>query len=218
MVTKNLEKIKEEIQKMGVPLETLHIVGVTKFQPTEKIQEAVNAGIENLAVNYAQEGEELIQQFPQAKWHFIGHIQSRKVKFLPAYGLVQSLDRIDVAHSLERLLSGMGKKQKVLVEVNIGRENRKSGVLPEQLSPFLNEIAACPHLLPVGLMAMPPLKDNLEEVRPYFKEMRRLYEAETRHYPFEFLSMGTSSDYLPAIEEGSNMVRLGTCLFGPRSS
>lgn len=221
MIGENLETIKAQIQSKGVKLSSIHLVGVTKFQPVEKVKEVLREGVKDLAVNYAQEGEALrkeLSSLEPVRWHFIGHIQSRKMKYLPAYDLLQSLDRLDIAPSLNALLEGKKKKMEVLVEINIGEELGKSGISAEELPSFLEQIAAYPNLVVKGLMAMPPLGENPESGRRYFQQMRRLYEIYEKPSSFQYLSMGTSFDYLVAIDEGANMVRLGTCLFGERTS
>lgn len=221
MVALNLQQIKDSIQKTGVKTSSIHIVGVTKFQPVEKVQEALAAGVLDLAVNYAQEGEKLMESLaaPEKKicWHFIGHIQSRKIKYLPDYDTVQSFDRLDIAKSLNQILDEKKKKLQILIEINVAGEVQKSGISPDSLAQFLEALKPFPNLVPKGLMTMPPLTDNLEEARRYFKSVRRLYEDHKKTSQFEYLSMGTSSDYITAIEEGANMIRLGTCLFGKRS-
>jgi pyridoxal phosphate enzyme (YggS family) len=217
-VTENLSLIKDQISLVSKGRD-IQIVAVTKHQPVEKVKEAINAGVKKLAVNYAQEGDELRLQMDseEVEWHFIGHVQSRKVKYLTDYQYVQSVDRLEVAEDLNHRLEHFKKAIYVLIEVNIGREAQKSGVLPERLEDFLDRVSALPNLKVVGLMAMPPMLHPVEDRRIYFKEMAQIYQKFNSQYHFEVLSMGTSDDYLLAIQEGSTMVRLGTCLFGRRS-
>ncbi|NBX67420.1 MAG: YggS family pyridoxal phosphate-dependent enzyme [Proteobacteria bacterium] len=217
-IAENLEIIKKQISLVakGRPIQ---LVGVTKHQPAEKVKEAIEAGLTALAVNYAQEGDELRLSIdnPSVQWHFIGHIQSRKVKYLTDYFCIQSIDRLEIAEDLNSRLEKVEKAIYALIEVNIGREPQKSGVLPERLSEFLDRASALPNLKVIGLMAMPPMLHPVEDRRIYFKEMFQLYQKFQPQYHFEVLSMGTSDDYLLAIQEGATMVRLGTCLFGKRS-
>jgi pyridoxal phosphate enzyme (YggS family) len=217
-ISENLNLIKSQIALVSKGRE-IQIVAVTKHQPVEKIKEAIEAGVTKLAVNYAQEGDELRLQVEHEKveWHFIGHIQSRKVKYLTDYQFVQSIDRLEIAEDLNQRLEKMDKGIYVLVEVNIGREPQKSGVFPEKLADFLDRLSALPNLKVIGLMAMPPMLHPVEDRRGYFKEMAQLFKKFQPEYQLEILSMGTSDDYLLAIQEGSTMVRLGTCLFGRRS-
>jgi hypothetical protein len=217
-ISENLQLIKSQIVLVSKGRE-IQIVGVTKHQPIEKVKEAIEAGVTKLAVNYAQEGDELRLQIEneEVEWHFIGHIQSRKVKYLTDYQYVQSIDRLEIAEDLNGRLEKIDKGIYVLVEVNIGREPQKSGVFPEKLGDFLDRLSALPNLKVIGLMAMPPMLHPVEDRRGYFKEMAQLFKTFQPEYKLEILSMGTSDDYLLAIQEGSTMVRLGTCLFGRRS-
>lgn len=210
----NLSAIRTQIAKHQKSSVEVIVEGVVKFQPLEKILEAVSAGVSVLGVNYAQEGEALQAKVKGMRWHFIGHVQSRKTRYLPLYDCVESLDRVEVAQTLDSRLGQLKKTLDVLVEVNIGKEPQKSGVLPDVLSEFLSALSALPHLRVKGLMGMPP-PVSLEERRTYF---RSLYELWTQHQAagFDTLSMGTSEDYLVAVEEGATLVRLGTALFGPR--
>jgi pyridoxal phosphate enzyme (YggS family) len=203
VLKENLEKIREQIGNT-------RIVGVTKFQSLEKIREAVREGVLDLGVNYAQDGEKLREEFKGEKinWHFIGHVQSRKSKYLSHYDLVQSIDRLEVLKPLTEPIS-------ILLEINIGRELTKSGVFEETLEAVLEQTKTYPNVRVRGLMVMPPPLE-VEERRPYFKKTFQLYDKFTKTLGFDTLSMGTSDDYLVAVEEGSNMVRLGTALFGPR--
>ena len=218
LIVENLKLIRQQIALVAKGRE-IEVVGVTKHQPLDKVKEAIQAGIVKLAVNYAQEGDELRLQIEndQIQWHFIGHIQSRKVKYLTDYQYVQSLDRLEVAEDLNARLEKLQKAIYILVEVNIGREPQKSGVFPERLDDFLDRVSALPNLKVIGLMAMPPMLHPVEDRKIYFREMAQIYRKFQPQYHFETLSMGTSDDYLLAIQEGSTMVRLGTCLFGRRS-
>ena len=220
------------------------IVGVAKGQPVAKIEEAIASGLQVVANNYVQEGQDLIQAISalegnsvsaamlnaernpsdrflsfdrRVAWHFIGHIQSRKAKALLPYDCVQSLDRLSVATTLSRELESKKASLEVLVQVNIGQEPQKSGVLPQDLPTFLEALSAFPQLKLKGLMAIPPLTSQPEGRRPYFKMMRRLFEQHQKTYFLSVLSMGMSDDYRIAAEEGSTMVRLGTLLFGSRT-
>ena len=217
-IAENIALIKEQIALVSKGRK-IEIAAVTKHQPVEKVKEAIEAGIAKLAVNYAQEGDELrlLIDNENIEWHFIGHIQSRKVKYLTEYHCIQSIDRMEVAQELNLRLEKKQRAVYVLIEVNIGREPQKSGVLPERLNDFLERLAALPNLKVIGLMAIPPMIHPVEDRRVYFKEMRQLFKQYRPLYSLEILSMGTSEDYLLAIQEGATMVRLGTCLFGHRS-
>ncbi len=215
-VQENLARIRSELASAPNPVT---IVGVTKLQPVEKIEQALSAGLYSLANNYAQEGEKLMDHFAgkSIEWHFIGGIQSRKVKYLPAYHCVQSLDRKEIADSLSEKLKSQGKELRVLVEVNVGDEPQKSGVRIAELEQFLSYLSRLPGIRLRGLMGMPPPLEPVEARRPFFRLLRQFYDRYQSEFGFDCLSMGTSADYLIAVEEGSTMVRLGTTLFGARS-
>lgn len=218
VIADNWNAIKKTIR--GVTDKPVAIVGVTKHQSSAKVAEAVSCGLTMVAVNYVQQGQALRQELVAGgvQWHFIGHVQSRKIPDLPAYDCVQSLDRLTVASGLNDRLETLSKRLDVLVEVNVGRELQKSGVLPDELDAFLEQVALLPWLRLRGLMAMPPFLEPVERRLPYFHQMSELFKGYVGRYSLDLLSMGTSDDFVEAIAAGSNMVRLGTALFGPRES
>lgn len=211
-IARNLEQIKSRIG------DSTEIVGVTKFQPIERIREAVEAGLTHLGVNRVQAGEEIRELLKTEflTWNFIGSIQSRKAKLLTDYDWVESIDRIEVAEKLNAALLAKEKKLAILVEVNIGEEETKSGVLPLDLQGFLKGLGEFKQLKLRGFMGMPPPLEKIEERRPFFKKMAQIYLHYQEMLGLDTLSMGTSDDYPVAVEEGATRVRLGTSLFGPR--
>lgn len=193
------------------------IVAVTKHQSVESVERIRDMGIYDLGINYTVQGNELREQIQSDKvrWHFIGQIQSRKARQLANYHLVQSLDRVTVAKELNRALASVNSVLDVLVQVNIGEEPQKAGVMPGELNAFV-EAVSCENRLRIrGLMAMPPFLDPPVKRAPYFEAMRILFE-QYRSSDFSILSMGTTTDYEIALDCGSNMIRLGTMLFGSR--
>ena len=212
-ISEKFQSLREEVDRLFGRPGAVTIVGVTKFQSMEKVQDAIAGGLRDLGNNYAQEGEALMEAIGNGalNWHFIGHIQSRKAKFLTRYQCVQSLDRIEIAQALDRRMTEIATPLNVLVEINIGGEAQKSGIAPEALPAFLEFVKSSPHLRVRGLMAMPPPVENRA---PYFKRLRKLFES---HPTFDCLSMGTSEDYRVAVSEGATMIRLGTTLFGSRA-
>ncbi len=211
-VAQNLETIRGHLAGRAVTL-----VGVTKFQSLDAIQAAIDAGLEDFGNNYAQEGEALRSAILSGRWHFIGHIQSRKVKELLDYDMIQSLDRIEIVEAFHRRLESLQRPIDGLVEINIGDESSKSGIEPEALSDFLTSARAFPRVRLRGLMVLPPPLEP-EARRPFFQRAKALFDSHRHDAPsWDTLSMGTSDDYRIAIEEGSTMVRLGTVLFGPRA-
>ncbi len=198
------------------------VLAATKGRTPEEIRAAIQAGIEHIGENYVQDAMAKRPRVPEpATWHMIGHLQRNKAKkALEVFDWIQTLDSVRLAERLERLLSQSNRKLPVLVEVNIGREPQKAGVLPEDSGDFLREISRFPRLAVRGLMAIPPEPKEPEDSRPYFREMRRLFEELSREgipgVRMEVLSMGMSADWEVAVEEGATMIRLGTLLFGPR--
>jgi pyridoxal phosphate enzyme (YggS family) len=192
------------------------IVGVTKGQAPEKIQQALQAGVQVLGNNYVQEGERLRKQVGEARWHFIGHIQSRKVRQLLDYDCIQSIDRLSIVEELHTRLEKIGKSIDALIEVNIGQEASKSGVAPEEVERFTQSCLVYSRVRIRGLMVMPPPLFPIENRRPFFQRARAIFDRYNA-MGWDCLSMGTSEDYELAIEEGSTMIRLGTVLFGPRT-
>ncbi len=217
------EEIKRRCEEVlrKVP-EHVTILAATKGRASEEVRAAIAAGIAHIGENYVQEALSKRPKVPDpATWHMIGRLQRNKArKALEVFDWVQTLDSLRLAERLERLLSQGGEELPVLVEVNIGREPQKAGVMPEQLPDFLRELSRFPHLRVKGLMAIPPVPEDPEDSRPYFREMRRLFEALSREgipgVRMEVLSMGMSADWEVAVDEGATMIRLGTLLFGPR--
>jgi hypothetical protein len=188
----------------------VEILAATKAQPVEKIEAAIKTGVAVCGENYLQEAEKKISEIgSKVQWHFIGHLQSNKAKkAVELFDCIQSVDSIKLARKISNAAAGPFP---ILIEVNIGREKSKFGVLPEALPELLESIKGLPNLSVIGLMCMAP-RLPAEQTRPFFQRMRllsqQLFLAE--------LSMGMSSDYAVAVEEGSTMVRIGTALFGER--
>ncbi|MBI4732395.1 MAG: YggS family pyridoxal phosphate-dependent enzyme [Chloroflexi bacterium] len=204
------------------------LVVVTKSQPVDVVRAAVAAGVSVLGENYADEAAEKISALRQTavEWHMIGHVQSRKAHLVAAhFTMLHSLDSVKLAARLDRFCAETGRILPVLLEVNVSGEESKFGF------PAWDE-SGWPDLLPVfgsllefsrlrvgGLMTMPPYFENAEQTRPYFRRMRRLQEYLTNHLPqadWSELSMGTSADFLAAVEEGATYVRIGQAILGPR--
>ena len=210
--------------RAGRAPESVTLVAVSKYVPVERIAEAMAAGQELFGENYLQEAEEKIGQLPAAlKWHCIGHLQSNKAKAAATlFHMVETVDRIKLARALDRHAAEAGRLLPVLIQVNVGREAQKAGVLPEEATALLGEMRELAHLEVRGLMTMPPFFDQPEAARPYFRALRELAEALASkgllgtHGAIE-LSMGMSGDFEVAIEEGATLVRVGTALFGARS-
>lgn len=224
MLEKNLAMVRERLQraayKRGVPPENITLVAATKTVAASTIGRAHALGIAHFGENRLQEAMEKVEALPpDIHWHFIGHLQTNKVnKVLPAFELIHSLDRMRLARRIQREGEKIDRKVDVLLQVNIGLEKSKHGFHPAEAEDALAEIAAYTHLRVQGLMAIAPYLDDPEETRPCF---RRLYDLFKRikvpGVTMKYLSMGMSGDFEVAIEEGANMVRLGSALFGERS-
>jgi PLP dependent protein len=192
------------------------IIGVTKGQTAGAIQMALDAGLTDLGNNYVQEGSKLRKSVGTAKWHFIGTIQSRKAKLLVDYDLVHSVDRLEILEDWEKRIPPERNPLEFLVEVNLGAEQSKSGILPEALESFIHSFAHLRRVRCRGLMVLPPPLHPVELRRPFFQRAKALLDTHS-NLGWDTLSMGTSEDFEVALEEGATMIRLGTVLFGPRT-
>ena len=225
-IRENLESVREQMrlacQRAGRAESDVKLIAVTKFVEIARIQEAVDAGVTEIGENRAQEFTEKLNFYKQnhLRAHFIGQLQTNKVKYICGKAdLIQSVDREPLLDAILGYAERNDLTQDVTIEVNIGREPQKGGVMPEALFPLLERIAGSKHARLRGLMCVPPAIEK-EAVRPYFREMRTLFERVQRAYPalpIDTLSMGMSHDFDVAIEEGATTVRVGTAIFGPRT-
>jgi PLP dependent protein len=199
----------------------VRIVGVTKTHGPEAVRAAVAAGLTDVGENRVQEALQKQEALTDltVEWHLIGSLQRNKARnVVGRFGLIHSVDRADLAAELNRRVVA-GARQRILVQVNCSAEPQKSGVLPESLSGLLDELRPLDRLEVRGLMTMSALTDNQAEQRRAFRQLRDLRDASERSgYRLPELSMGMSDDYAIAVEEGATMIRLGTVLFGERSS
>lgn len=212
--------IKQNVKQiLGQLPAGVKLVAVVKTRTPEQIIEAVNAGVKIVGENYIQESEKYRSLIgDKVSWHLIGHLQHNKVKKATRlFDVIETVDSLDIAREIDRRCGQMGKKIIVYIEINSGREEQKSGVLPEKVEDLAKEIAALPNLYLAGLMTMGPLSENPEDSRPYFKATKMLFEKlKSLNLPginMEYLSMGMSDSYLVAIEEGANVVRIGRKIF-----
>jgi len=200
----------------------VELEAAAKGQPPEKIIAAIEAGVRIIGENYVQEAlaaQAVIGR--RVRWHFIGHLQKNKVKkAVEIFDMVETVDSWELAQEIEKRAAALSKVMPVLIEVNSGREPQKFGVWPENVVALALKIAQLPHLELQGLMTMGPLAGAPEEARPYFRETRRLFEElkniELPRGAMRYLSMGMTNSYRVAVEEGANIVRIGTKIFGPR--
>jgi len=218
-----LIRINEAAKKCGRKAQDIKLLGAAKAQSIDVIHAAVAAGVTLIGENYVQEAKEKMARISQSvEWHMIGHLQRNKAKAaVELFDVIESLDNLALAREIDREGRKQGKTVRVFIEVNLGGEESKSGIAKNQVASLLEEAAKLSHLHVEGLMTVPPFHENLEEVRPYFRELRELREKlNESHLPnidLKELSMGMTHDYPVAIEEGATIVRIGTALFGPRS-
>ncbi|MDD5757752.1 MAG: YggS family pyridoxal phosphate-dependent enzyme [Desulfobulbaceae bacterium] len=214
------ERISLAARRSGRQACDITLVAVSKRVTVLSLQETIAAGQGVFGENYLQEAAEKIAALPAVTWHFIGGLQSNKARQVAElFQVVETVDRIKIAQALENQLVALEKSLQVYVQVNIGREGQKSGVLPEHVEALVAGIKACPHLVLAGLMAMPPYHPDPEASRPFFRQMKGLADDLLRRGVVSRplgLSMGMSADFEIAIEEGATVVRVGTALFGER--
>ncbi len=223
-IKKNLDIIYERIdasaKKTNRTKSDITLVAVSKTVDSYAIEQAVKAGIKHFGENRVQEylkKREVISD--NVYWHIIGPLQRNKVKHINEVCLLQSLDRLSLAQEIEKQCEKNGTEVSALVQLNIGKEPTKSGIYEEELESFLEQLSVMRRIRVKGLMAIPPPAISADDNRPYFIKMRKLFEKFNQSFPcFSYLSMGMSDDFEAAIQEGSNMVRIGTAVFGARSN
>ena len=219
----NLDNLKKAIKETlnTIPSQVL-LVAAAKTRSLEEVQVAIDAGVTHFGYNYLQEALPIIQTIGKgAEWHFIGHLQRNKTKVIVQnFDMVETVDSLRLAQTLDRHCAILEKKMPILIEINSGRESNKTGILPQDVDAFIQQINTLENLHIEGLMTMGPRFGDPEASRPYFKATRkafeRLAEKNIPNVEMRYLSMGMSNSYQIAIEEGANIVRIGTKLFGER--
>ncbi len=216
MIKENVKRILSELP------EGVRLVGAAKTRTPEEILEAIEAGLEIIGENYVQEAERAYEVIgDRAQWHMIGHLQSNKAKKAARiFDMVETVDSVKLARALDKACAKLGKQMDVLIEVNSGEEPQKAGVMPDEVIPLVKEISQFENIKIKGLMTMGPFTGDPEDARPYFQKTRaifeRLKEMDIPGVEMKYLSMGMSNSYKVALEEGANMVRIGTKIFGER--
>ena len=231
-IRENIENIKKDLPSH------VKLVAATKTRSVEEIKKAIEAGIEIIGENYIPEAEDKFKEIKRSlnskssncyessirnkvKFHCIGHIQTNKAKkAVEIFDMIETVDSLKLAKEIDKRCKDITKVIDVLIEVNIGKEENKSGCMPEEISGLIKEISTLPNIKVKGLMTMAPYCDNPEKDRPYFKKTKELFDkissSNIPNTDMEILSMGMSDSYKIAIEEGATMVRIGTKLFGSR--
>lgn len=217
------EKIAEAAMKAGKTRDDITFLSATKTVEPEYINYAISLGLSYIGENKVQE---LLSKYDQynlenCSLQFIGHLQSNKVRqIVGKVDLIQSIDSMKLAKEVSKCSLKNNITSDILVEVNIGKEENKSGIMPEMLEELVEEISTLPAVNVKGLMTIPPICEKKDEIRRYFEKMNRLFldisSKKLDNVSMDILSMGMSSDYYEAILEGANMVRIGSALFGNR--
>lgn len=216
MIAENVKSLLAEIP------EGVTVVAAGKGHSLQEIKEAVDAGIQTIGQNYIQESEEIFRAIGRGiQWHFIGHLQTNKVKKAVAiFNMIETVDSFHLAEEIANRSGLAAKIMRVLIEINSGREPQKHGVLPEDAEALVRQISELQNIRIEGLMTMGPLAGDPEEARPFFVETKKIFdrlkELDLPNVEMKYLSMGMSNSYPIAIEEGANIVRIGTKIFGPR--
>ena len=229
MIVENLKIVENNIKESMVKRHNIiskdvQLVAVTKNHDVEEMREAIDAGAVVIGENRVQEAQKKYEVLDRnVTWHLIGHLQTNKVKHaVQIFDMIESVDSIKLADAIDKEAGKIGKLQNILVQVNLVKEDSKTGVYLEDLDELLMHIDKLDNLKLMGLMFIAPIVDDLEDVRPMFNKMYELFKAvqkrdfKSKSTDIKYLSMGMTHDYKIAIEEGANIIRVGTAIFGPR--
>lgn len=215
-------KIEIAKKRVGRENEEILLLVVSKTQSANKLIEVQKYGLNTFGENKVQE---LIEKYPlveNAKWHFIGHLQKNKVKYIiDKVDLIYSVDSLELAKEINKRAYSIGKLMPILIQINIAKEESKSGIFVEEFEAFMKDISIYENIIINGLMVIPPVNTDSLVTRNYFKVTRDLFNTmktlDYKNFEIKYLSMGMTEDYELAIEEGSNIVRIGTGIFGKRA-
>jgi len=218
MISENARMILDELP------EGIELVAASKKRTPKEILQAINAGIKIVGENYVQEAINAFKVIgTKVKWHFIGHLQKNKVKkTVGIFDMIETVDSYDLAEEIDKRCGQISKVMPVLIEINSGREKQKFGTCPEDAIGLIEEISTFKNIKVSGIMTMGPRFGNPEDSRPYFVETRKIFEKIKKHnlpdIEMKYLSMGMTNSYKIAIEEGANIVRIGSKIFGEREA
>jgi len=199
------------------------LCAVTKTRTPEEINEAIKCGVTDIGENKVQEILDKFDKVLPVRWHLIGHLQTNKVKYIvDKVSMIHSVDSLNLAREIDKRCLQAGKTMDILIQVNSAEEESKFGIKTGETGQLIEDIlSTCPNLRIKGLMCIAPYIEDPEEVRGYFREVKQLYDMYSKsgqpNLDFEYLSMGMSHDYKAAIYEGSNLIRIGTAIFGERN-
>lgn len=227
MLKENLTHVEEKIETVcsthGIPRDSITLIAVSKIKPVEMLQEIYDAGCRDFGENKVQELVDKYEQLPKdIRWHMIGHLQRNKVKYIIGkVVLIHSVDSLRLAETIEKESAKHNITTDILIEVNMAHEESKFGVLPEEIYDLLMEISKLEHVRVKGLMTVAPFVDNPRKNSEIFEKMHKLsVDIESKsidNITMSILSMGMTNDYDVALEEGANMIRVGTAIFGERN-
>ncbi|NLY71217.1 MAG: YggS family pyridoxal phosphate-dependent enzyme [Clostridiales bacterium] len=219
-----MDNIRENIAKINEKKpDNVLLVAVTKTRTAEEINRAIDCGITDIGENKVQEILEKYEYVKPVRWHMIGHLQTNKVKYIiDKVSLIHSVDSLKLAKEINKRAANKGLTMDILIQVNVAEEDSKYGIKVEETEPLIKEILNnFEHIRVRGLMTIAPFEENPENVRKYFRQLKSLFDslATIKHerLDFKYLSMGMTNDYEVAIEEGSNLIRIGTAIFGERN-
>jgi len=227
-INKNIDLVKQRIKSAAIRAgrnpEDVKLLGVSKSVENEAITEAYNAGLTDFGENYAQEFRDkhqlLNNELSNVRWHFIGHLQKNKIKYvIGKTHLIHSVDSLGLAGEINRRSEKLGIKTNILIEINSGSEETKTGLSFTDAEKVIEDITDLKNIGFKGLMTMTPYFDNPDRSRPYFKELKLFSNNIIKKHPYAVeISMGMSGDFEVAVEEGSTIVRVGTAIFGERKN
>ncbi|MBM3265911.1 MAG: YggS family pyridoxal phosphate-dependent enzyme [candidate division Zixibacteria bacterium] len=227
MISDHIERVRERVERAaeraGTAPGTVRIIAVSKTKPVSMIQEALAAGLTDLGENRVQEAEEKYACIgDRPRWHLIGHLQTNKARHAARiFHMIQSVDSLSLGEELDRRLKTLGKIMSVLVQVNTSGEASKSGVEPDGAFELVERLSVLSSLSVQGLMTIPAPTPDLNKARPAFRRLRelrdRMVQTGIGGVEMRYLSMGMTHDFETAIEEGANMIRVGTAIFGERT-
>lgn len=218
-----IKKVKDEAaRRSGRTGDDVLLVAVTKLHSAEEINEAISCGITDIGENKVQEIMDKYERVNPVRWHLIGHLQTNKVKYIiDKVSMIHSVDSLKLAQEIDKRARQHNLTMDILIQVNSAMEESKFGITTEETGQMIEDILnTCPNINIRGLMCIAPFEDDPEDARKYFAEVKKLYDEygkiENPRLDFKYLSMGMSNDFEVAIEEGSNLIRVGTSIFGAR--
>ena len=225
-IKSNIEYVNElknaAAEKSGRTGEDVLLVAVTKLHSPEEINEAIDAGVTDIGENKVQEILDKYDKVKPVRWHLIGHLQTNKVKYIiDKVCLIHSVDSLHLAKEIDKRAAQHDLTMDILVQVNSAEEESKFGVTTEETDQLIEDIAQqCPNVRIRGLMCIAPFEENPDDAKPYFAQVKKIYDKyaakKTDRIDFSYLSMGMTNDFEAAKEEGSNLIRVGTAIFGYR--